>query len=158
MSRTGYAMVVDDKKRPREWGVAAAHSLGFDKDKIIEAYWGDHALGLFHALKGKGVQIDLILSDYHMDVTKKQPQCPMNARFSQAVILNGIQLAESIFAVQGAQKFVLTSASMNPEIAAAAKEAGVKLCLFKTRPEDTEVFERYVQSISDYLDAEVAPG
>lgn len=145
-----YAIVVDDKRRPREWGIAALIKAGFSPDKIIPSYYGDHAYALYKSMRQQGKQIDLVLSDFHMDVTRKPPQDYI-ARFRNATILSGIELGRMILRENPEQKFCLFSAGINPEVIAESETAGIQLTLYKRRPEDKK-FSDYVDVISDYVD------
>lgn len=144
-----YAIVVDDKAKPRAWGVEALKNLGFAEDRIITSYYGDHALRAYMDLYEKRENVGLILSDYHMDVRRKPPQ-DFNGRFKHATLFSGTDLAKAIFRVNPDQKFCLVSAGMDAQINQDAADAGIKLTLYKRRPEDSK-FSEYVETMKLYL-------
>lgn len=147
-----YAIVVDDKTKPRAWGVEAVKQLGFAEDKILTSYYGDHALRLYMDLYEKRENVGLILSDYHMDVRRKPPQ-DFQGRFKHATLFSGTDLAKAVFRVNPEQTFCLVSAGMDQQMSRDAKEAGIELALYKRRPEDSK-FSEYVQTIKLYIDGE----
>lgn len=147
-----FAIVVDDKRRPREWGVEVLKRLGFSSEKIAISYYGDHAYRLYRDLREGGKLVDIILSDHHMDVTRKPPQDYV-ARFRGSAILSGVELAKVILKDNPQQKFCLISAGIDPTVMAEADAAGIALALYKRRPEDKKFLE-YVEAIKAYLEGE----
>lgn len=150
--REDYAIVVDDKTKPRAWGVEAMKRIGFAEDKIITSYYGDHALREYMTLYEQRKNVGFILSDYHMDVRRKPPQDFMG-RFKHATLFSGTDLAKAIFRVNPQQRFCLVSAGLDPQMKQESEDAGIKLTLYKRRPEDPK-FAVYVDALHKFLNGE----
>ncbi len=156
MSRDGYAIVVDDKIKPRIWGVEALLSCGFNKNNIVEASYGDEAYKQYKQLKNAGHSVDIILSDYHMDVRRKPPQGALSSSFKNASIFSGVELADRIFEEDHNQKFCLVSAGLDIDILKEARQSNIDLVMYKRRPE-THLFQDYVSALHNYLNNEICP-
>lgn len=147
----GFAIVVDDKTTARQWNVEALRQAGFSKDSIIPTFYGDEAWSKYRDLLEKGNEVGIILSDEHMDVTHKPPQdYPIHRSFKNAAILSGIALARTVFSKSPAQKFCLSSRGLNYKMREEAEKAGIKLILYKRRPEEKK-FSQYVETIKHYV-------
>lgn len=149
------AIIVDDKIRPRSWGIEALENCGFKKENITEASYGDDCLSKYHNLIADGNIVDIILSDQHMDVRRKPPQ-GISCKFKNATIFSGIDLAQAIFKVNPDQKFCLISAGLNDEILDRGFQTGINLILYKRRPEDKK-FSDYTKIIDGYIDGNIDP-
>lgn len=143
--------MVDDKLAPLRWAFAAASACGYSEDRVLEARYGDDALEVYERALKDGVVIDAIVSDYHMDVTKRPPQGIQGQSFSAARILSGVELAGHVFKIDPNQKFCLVSAGLDALIKKQAEAMGIELIMHKRRPKDPQ-FAEYTERLSAYID------
>lgn len=151
MSLTGeYSLIVDDKTRPREWGVNALERVGFDRNKMVLGYFGDDALAKYLELRNNNKKVGLVLTDYHMDVRRKPPQNFIGC-YRRATLFSGMDLAKRIMNIDPSQRVCMVTAGLNKAIIDEADSIGIPLVLYKRRPEDAK-FPIYIEAIRHYCE------
>lgn len=145
-----HALIVDDKTAPHDWAHKVLEMIGFAPENIHHCFYGDHGLSTYRKLIEDECPVDIVVSDFHMDVRRKPPE-GNKISTKGAKIFSGIELAREIFTINPHQKFCLVSSGLDHEILEAAHNADINLVLYKRRPEDKK-FPAYVEQIRGYVD------
>lgn len=149
MSEKGYVLVVDDKQYGRDAGVAVFSRLDYPESHILVSKCGDEALDTYTTLQEQGHTVDLVLTDYHMDVSNRVSELGLKWN-KKPEILDGYTLANRITGVNAAQKVIIVSGASADDIMKKVPTNNIFPVLYKRKPDD-EKFGDYVDAIRAFI-------
>ena len=103
-------------------------------------------------LLAEGKIVDLVLTDYHMDVVNKSHEADIHwGKNNTPQILDGKVLTQKILEIKSDQKVVIVSGASMGNIMEETKDSGARAVLYKRKPDDKK-FGDYIRAIDEVIE------